>query len=904
MGPDLFSPLVPGSAGASFLYDFGLLVVPSAMASAGAAAISSRVVKRSAASRVTVELIPSPGFDPSLEDVLRFATGLLRTRRTRFDLARSASGIRVSLGSNASRPGMLAYRLTLPRQALAGLLVALPGQVSVSEVDAGAEGQPTPERTPREVAQRRLYRLALFGLLAAPDPALAGPAPQRDEEEKVERARVEMVLARPDTNPLRMVPVKPDPKEHFAKAVGSALPGESVELVIDLMPVPHGEAAKWAAALRAPEQTSGSSGGVLGGYDLKALMTQPLDQAKPKGAGNGKGPAKDRKLSSEEQAKAGSPLFHARILAVAEAATRDRAGALVKSITDPLSSWATDRQWFKAAGQRVFGLGFLGADVPWRRGAFDRAMESGIFRGYKHAPVLSAAELQGLIVPPTSSNTAGNVVRSSSSAASTPLGMVDYDISNPNVIPIGIVKDGGKERYVGVDRASTLFAYVAGASGAGKSQWAMNLAVHLGTHGIGFLFVDPDQDAVQDLLHYFGHDPDKVWPIILNPTHGQRTLPGWNPIFVDDEERIDERVADVSSAFAAACGWDNTRTPRALSLIEKTVGSLCYLALLLRPEDCPTIFQIETLLDDEMWRKEVVPYLPRHLRNYWNGTFKKESADSTVTVTRLISRLYQSKGIRSLLGSSISTYDISRVMQAGEIVLMCPAAASKETTALLSSLLTTNAMRAALNRKFMPVEERREFWNLADECQMVPGEVIAEVNEHGRKYKVHLAGLNQDPGRLSDTAYTTFETNASILMASAMSTKGAARFKAKWGTSANPSNLDLLTFLVSTRQDRKLTDPFLVHTAFVRDVWASRYDPDGPAKVSASAQRRAGLLDSDAVLAALDTLDGRIIAGLKAQAGTDRPPKTPVRKPTVTPKTGGVLPMRRRAAGPDQMELG
>jgi hypothetical protein len=185
------------------------------------------------------------------------------------------------------------------------------------------------------------------------------------------------------------------------------------------MPLAHAEASKWAAALRAPEQNGNGSRG-LGGYDLTSLMTQPLDQAKPKGAGNGKGPAKDRKLSTEEQAKAGSPLFHARILAVGEASTRDRAGALVKSITDPLSTWATDRQWLRAKGQRIFGLGFLGADVPWRRGAFDRTMESGIFRAPKHAPVLSAAEMQGLIVPPTSSNTAGNVVRSGSASSSAP----------------------------------------------------------------------------------------------------------------------------------------------------------------------------------------------------------------------------------------------------------------------------------------------------------------------------------------------------------------------------------------------------------------------------------------------------------------------------------------------------
>lgn len=868
MDPGLYLPLVSPGGGASFLYDFALLVVPSAMASAGAVAISSRVVKRSAASRVTVELIPSPGFDPSLEDVLRFATGLLRTRRTRFDLARSASGIRVSLGSNASRPGMLAYRLTLPRQALAGLLVALPGQVSVSEVDVAGE---------------------------------AGS----DAEGKTRRARVEMVLARPDRNPLRMVPVKPDPKEHFAKAVGATLPGESVALVIDLMPVPHGEAAKWAATLRAPEQALGNSNGHgLGGYDLTALMTKPLDQAKPKANGNGKGQAKDRKLSTEEQAKAGSPLFHARILAVAEASTRDRAGALVKSITDPLSSWATDRQWLRAKGQHIFGLGFLGADVPWRRGAFDRRMGSGIFRGYKHAPVLSAAELQGLIVPPTSSNTAGNVGRSGSASSAAPPNLRDYSIHTHDVIPLGIVKEGGKERHVGVDRESTLFAYIAGAAGAGKSQFAMNLAVHLATSDIGLMYFDPDQDAVEDLQHYLGGMASKVWTLILNPVRGERVLPGWNPLAVGNPEVIEERVADVVGSFAAAGGWDNNRYPRAISIVEMAASSLCELGLLLHPEDCPTVFQIETLINDKAWREKVIPYLPAYLQNYWSRTFAKEAGDATVTVSRLIHRLYMSAGIRALLGSSISTYDIGAIMQRGEIVLVCPAAAGRESTALLTNLLTTNAVRAALNRKTIPVEERREFWILPDEIQEMPGSVTAEATEHGRKYKFHLAGMNQTPERLSSTAWTALETNASLLLASSMSAEGGARFAKKWGGKANPANLDLWTFLCSARVEQKLTAPFLVHGTLVRDTWASLYREDGPQVIGASVASRDGLRPAAEVLADLDTLDRRIVEGLSGIDGP-RPPKSPVRKPTVAPKTGGVLPMRRRpATGPDQMELG
>jgi hypothetical protein len=137
-----------------------------------------------------------------------------------------------------------------------------------------------------------------------------------------------------------------------------------------------------------------------------------------------------------------------------------------------------------------------------------------------------------------------------------------------------------------------------------------------------------------------------------------------------------------------------------------------------------------------------------------------------------------------------------------------------------------------------------------------------------------------------------------------MSAEGGARFAKKWGGKANPANLDLWTFLCSARVEQKLTAPFLVHGTLVRDTWASLYREDGPQVIGASVASRDGLRPAAEVLADLDTLDKRIVDGLGTLDGP-RPPKTPVRKPTVAPKTGGVLPMPRRSvAGPDQMELG
>lgn len=806
-----------------YLWDLGLGLAGATMASAGASAMSHRATTRALADRIDLELIPSPEFDPKIEDVFRLAAGFTRTRRTRFGFGRAASSVRIMLCSDPASPGMFSYRLSVPRTAIPQIQNALPVGVDMANVT-------TPDVEP-------------------------------DPDEVVVRRRAVMGLARRDHRPLRFVPVTPDPKEAFANAISGIRPGEWVALVLDLMPVSHGSAARWHRELRRAGRQPGNAG--LGLH----LLTQPLDKP-PVGT---RPTRSERNLTKEEALKSGSPLFRTRILAVGEAPTADRAASLVKQITDPLAAWRTPEQWLRASGHRVLGIFVGGADAFWRRAAFDREFASGVFSGHRRAPVLSASELSGLLVPPTATTNAGNLTRSGSSASAAPPALVDYSATNPDIIPLGVIRDGGRERHVGVSREKTLFAYVAGASGAGKSQWATNLAIHLATNNVGLLFVDPDQDAIEDLQHYLGDLAHRVKVINLRPVSGELVLPGWNPLAVPDSETIETRVADVVSSFAAAGGWDTTRHPRAISILEMAASSLCELGLLLQPEDCPTVFQIETIINDTAWREAVIPYLPLYLRTYWRSTFRHEAADATVTVSRLIHRLWMTRGIRALLGSSVSTYDVSAAMQRGDIVLVCPAAAGRESTALLTNLLASNAVRSALNRKTMAPANRREFWVLVDEVQEVPPSLVAEVTEHGRKFKVHLVGLNQTPERLKGDAWTALVTNSSLLMASSMSPEGADRFSRKWGTKTSPANLDLWTFLVSTRLGAKLSDPFLVHGTLARDTWSSRHRSDGPEKIAAAGRQRPGQRPASEVLADLETLDNRILVGLR---DSDRGQKT------------------------------
>ncbi len=65
---------------------------------------------------------------------------------------------------------------------------------------------------------------------------------------------------------------------------------------------------------------------------------------------------------------------------------------------------------FRVRGWRLPGV-FLGADLPWRRGRFDRRWTTGRFAPARRG-LVTATEIAGLLKPPTATCNAANVLRS------------------------------------------------------------------------------------------------------------------------------------------------------------------------------------------------------------------------------------------------------------------------------------------------------------------------------------------------------------------------------------------------------------------------------------------------------------------------------------------------------------
>lgn len=163
------------------------------------------VTRRTLNERVVTFALPADSFDPSIESVLRFASGLSRSRRAiRGLLDAPASAVR--LGLDADPEGRLRYRVEVPDRASAALRAAL-GAYSGVELrrDEGERASEPPE----------------------------GAA----------LARAELILARPSSEPLRAVGLDPDPLSGFARAINALDPagGDAANVCVDLLPVSAGK---------------------------------------------------------------------------------------------------------------------------------------------------------------------------------------------------------------------------------------------------------------------------------------------------------------------------------------------------------------------------------------------------------------------------------------------------------------------------------------------------------------------------------------------------------------------------------------------------------------------------------------------------------------------------------------
>ena len=613
-------------------------------------------------------------------------------------------------------------------------------------------------------------------------------------------ARAELTLAMEDTLPLRAVPLTPDPLTAFARSFEGLRDdlGESAEVCFDLLPL---TSAKRRARRRKAIDAEQSDMGRGGSSDL----AQQLQVALWGGGGSSSrrqpvrrqptGGLRDMELRAARKATMAKlvsvePMFSVQVLCRVKSSVAGRPQAHLHAILAAFEQWTGDN-WWRTVGHRV-GWVHLGADSsPWARARFDRRMDTGLFRPAKDC-VVTATEIAGLLKPPTVSCAATNVARSGGVIPPPPLGLPEYRVGDPDLLPLGTVATRDGDRAVGVYLNETFFSLSAGRSRFGKTEGALCRFIALARAGHGCFFLDPHADALARVKPYLVDIAPRVLEINLAAGRQARQA-GWNLFSMEGRgpEDVEARVSAVVDSFASALQWGEVNN-RALTLTTMAAQSMCELALVLPPDLAPTIFQMTTILADDEWRELVLPHLSSASQGFWSTRFSKLSSDAITPVTNLIDRLRSSAAIAALLGSSRSTYDIRKAMDRGDVVLCCPAGIGDKDR-LISNFFVYDLLQAALSRRDTPSAQRRPFHMFIDEMQTIDGAAkgnLAAILEQTGKFGLRLHAMVQQPTRLTRTTLDALLTNRSHLMSTVVGSDSARLLSREWGGRVAPEKND------------------------------------------------------------------------------------------------------------------
>lgn len=787
------------------------------------AAARAAATRRGLARRVTVVVLAPDSFDPSLDAVLRFASQLSRVRRMVGGwLDPRASAVRVLIDSD---PGArMRYSLSLPARSLPALRSAL------------------------SVYDRVQIRPADASPILPLDPA-------------VDAVRCELRLARPGHEPLAQLALDPDPLQGFARLIAD-LNGdlaENVEVAIDLLPGAPGAQRRLRRRLlrRAHRDTSRTGvADVLRG-----------------GRRTGRGSAGEMVGHRAEREGISSrllhhePMFQAQILLRCSSKLPGRSRQNMQALLGCFDAFAAANS-LRVVGVRLLGLWFLGSDTLGRRGSFDRRLKTGLFRPARES-VLTAREIAGLMKPPSVHCRSENVLRLGPAAHPPPKTLPRFT-GQPGLLPLGQVSSEAGDRFVGVSLKDTFFSYVAGRSRFGKTELAISQFLHLVRTGHGGMFIDPHEDAIARIKSCLTEEDHarRVVELDLTGPRSRDGQPGWNLLAVhglsgEDRER---RVEAIVDAFSSALGWGE-RNNRALTLTTQAAAALADLAAVLPVDLSPTVFQIATLLSDAGWRETVLPVLSRPRRQFFSERFPLLSDEAVTPVTNLIDRLRSCTPLAALLGAQTSSYDIAKAMNQGRIVLACPGAGGARDK-LVANLLVYDLLHAAKSRARIAPERRRPFYVFLDEIQTYDGASsgnLAALLEQSAKYGLRAVLCNQNPERLTNATLNALTTNRSHLLTTALNAHAAALIAREWGEDPEADAITKLprhTFLAQVTHNGELTRPFLIRTRSVPELYPDAYHPDRAPSVQPVIDTASGRNPARETLAALDTLDERILEHL------------------------------------------
>lgn len=389
-----------------------------------------------------------------------------------------------------------------------------------------------------------------------------------------------------------------------------------------------------------------------------------------------------------------------------------------------------------------------------------------------------------------------------------------------SITPIGTTNHQNKLHTFGIkphDRSGHV--YCLGKTGVGKSTLLLNMAIADIQNGSGLCILDPHSEIIETILNFI--PPYRIQDVVYVNPLDKDSLIAYNPIDkVKDENRY-QVAANIVSVFKKL--WSDSWGPRMEHILRNAIHSLTY---------CPhaTLLDIAPILSDYTFRNYVLQFVTNEtLQNFWLKEFNplspQQKNEHIAPILNKVGILSTHPIIKGIIGSPVSSFDISEVMNSKKILLcnLSKGILGEAGTQFLGSLLVTQFQTASLERSKIPAHLRTPYYLYIDEAHSFVTHSFSDILSESRKYGLSLFITHQFIHQLHEDIYKAIIGNVGTLICFRIGTEDAQIIESEFYPVFSKEDLTMLpryAVYLKLLIDGSVSEPFsattlpLNHTQF------------------------------------------------------------------------------------------
>ncbi len=352
--------------------------------------------------------------------------------------------------------------------------------------------------------------------------------------------------------------------------------------------------------------------------------------------------------------------------------------------------------------------------------------------------------------------------------------------------------------------------YIIGKTGAGKSQFLLDMMLQDIRDGKGICFIDP-HDTIDLLLEMI--PPNRAEDVIyFNPADLDRPF-GLNLLEYKTEDQKQFIASSIINMMYKL--FDPHKTGIVGPRFEHAVRNAI---LTVTAEPGASFVEIVRVLTDDSYLRYLLPKVKDPMvRRYWTDQIAKTSEFHKSEVLDYIvskfGRFVTNPMMRNIIGQSKSSFDFRKAMDEGKILLinLAKGRIGEENSSFLGLVLVPRILMAAMSRQDVPEEQRQDFYLYVDEFQNFATPDFAQILSEARKYHLSLTVANQFIGQMDDEVKNAIFGNVGSLVSFRVGVTDANYLQHEFAPTFNQTdliNIEKYNAYIKTIVGNQPVDPF------------------------------------------------------------------------------------------------